>query len=586
MNDQPKQTAPPKKKLEPKLHFLTQDVVIGYDDTASPITVSELVLAGQILASFPNWAVMSAKGYEKVSVLLGDYTELADDEETIIATIAGHPRVLKVPDKERGGFATRISIEPVLQISADKMHVSLAIHPPLDGGNNLQKTAIEKILADQNITYGINEEALAKAKEIINSGEIEFNRVGIASGRPVGESQDASLQFAMEVGPIAGTILADGSIDFRERKVMVAISKDQLIATKIPPKQGDPGINVYGEETPAREGKDLKINLSHDVKYISETRQVVATKDGVLSIVNDNVIKVCSHQTINKDIDFETGNIDSMNAVTVNGSVQPGFRIHTAGDLKITGNVSSAQISCEGNLVINGGISGKNVKIDVAGDADINFIEQGCLNAGGIVVIRAQSYYSQVQSNQDIRCRADAVVMGGTLLAAGNITVANVGAENSTPCLLAAGVVPERLVALKDMKQQIIDQQDAIIQWVQKYPGSSKSKKVRGMEKELAEAKLQLLRLNLIPGTGIYSKVAGPEDAEILNGEEYDASNGIDIQSINIDVLGTIFVHSEIRIGNRSIKLDKTVSNRQFRLHPNGKRIIAGPLKSKQTDKK
>ena len=66
---------------------------------------------------------------------------------------------------------------------------------------------------------------------------------------------------------------------------------------------------------------------------------------------------------------------------------------------------------------------------------------------------------------------------------------------------------------------------------------------------------------------------------DILVGEEYSSAGGIDIQAIRIDVLGTLMATSEIRIGNSSLRLDKTVSNRQFRLHPNGKRIIAGPLK-------
>jgi uncharacterized protein (DUF342 family) len=582
MNDLPASIEKKKKFLEPKFHFLTKNVIIGEDESAPPVTVAELMLAGQVLASFPNFAVLAAKGYEKAGLVAGDYVDFAEDGETIIARVAGYPRIMKVHDKERGGIVTQISIEPVLQVSVDKMHVNLVIHPPIEGGNSLQQTAIEKILANHNICYGINEEALAKAKAIVADGEQEFNRIGIASGRPAGKSQDAYLQFAMEVGPIAGTIAEDGSIDFRERKIMVAVAKNQLIATKIPARQGDPGIDVYGEETPTREGKDITVNLSNDVTYSRETREVRATRDGVLSIVNNSIIKVCSHQIISRDIDFETGNIDSMNAVTVQGSVHPGFRVRTAGDMKVTGNVMSSHLICAGNLVISGGVTGKNNLLEVTGDADINFIEQGELTAGGIIVIRKQSYYSKIRSGADIRCKPGSMVVGGFMLAAGSITVTDVGAEDSTPCLLAAGVVPERIKALQDMKQRVIDQQEEIIQWVQKYPGSNRSKKVRDMEKNLAETKVQLLRLNLIPGTGIYSRGSAAEPGNMIVGEEYSSAGGIDIQAIRIDVSGTLMANSEIRIGNSSLRLDKTVSNRQFRLHPNGKRIIAGTIKAEK----
>ena len=110
------------------------------------------------------------------------------------------------------------------------------------------------------------------------------------------------------------------------------------------------------------------------------------------------VIKVLSHQTITGDIDFETGNVESMNAIKILGSVQPGFRVTAGGDIKITGSVMSASAISEGNLVVLGGTTGKNSTLQVKGDADINFIEQGVLKCGGLVVIRKQSYYSNIIS--------------------------------------------------------------------------------------------------------------------------------------------------------------------------------------------
>ncbi len=86
-------------------------------------------------------------------------------------------------------------------------------------------------------------------------------------------------------------------------------------------------------------------------------------------------------------------------------------------------------------------------------------------------------------------------------------------------------------------------------------------------------------RSNLIPGTGLYSRAAGPNDAVEDNSEEFNVEGGIDIHQITIDVYGEVYKDTEIRIGNRSLKLQKTVTNRQFKLHPSGKRIIAVPLK-------
>lgn len=580
MNGKPESEGQDKKKiLEPTFHFATSLIKIGEDDTTDKIPVTELVKGGQLLASFPNFHRLAAKGYEKAFLEPGDYAQVADDDGGIVATVPGYPKVQKIRRKDVADFITVVSIEPLLKISPDDMQVGVVIHPPLEAGRSLQQEDLEALLAEQRIVYGIDTEAIKEAKEFIHSGEKEFKHITVARGQQVGMSTDAYLRYDMEIGPIAGKLLEDGSIDFRERKIMVGVKIGQCIATKIPAVHGKPGINIYGEETPAQEGKDIKIELLNDVKFFRETMQVKATKDGVLSIVNDRVIKVCAHQTIRGDIDYTTGNIESMNCVTVNGGIQPGFKVNAAGDVVISGEVMSGMIICQGNLIVKGGITGKNSNLQANGDVDINFIEQGTLKCGGIAVVRKQSYYSDITAGSDICCHQSSKIMGGNLIAEGDIILGDVGSENCRPALIAAGVIAERLVHYDSLKAKVIEQQDAIIQWLQRYHGSSTSKKVKNMEKELAETKLLLLRVNMIPGTELYSRAGGPESEPLPKGKTQNNDAGIPIEKIKIDVKGTIFAATRIQIGNCSMVLEKTVMNRIFKLHPNGKRIIVIPNK-------
>ena len=245
------------------------------------------------------------------------------------------------------------------------------------------------------------------------------------------------------------------------------------------------------------------------------------------------------------------------------------------------GGIMSATITSDANLVIGGGITGKNSTISAAGDCDINFIEQGHLSCGGLCVIRKQSYSSEVIAEGVIRCKPDTKIMGGNLFSGGNITLFDVGGDNSAPAVIAAGVISSRLTHYNELKRGIVEQEEAIVDWLQRYKGSSTSKKIRNMEKEVSESKLKRLRVNLIPGTGIYSRVAGPDDEQDTNNPDYNAEGGIDIGQITIDVHGDIYKDTEIRIGNKNLKLVKTVNNRQFKLHPSGKRIIAVPLRKK-----
>lgn len=567
------------KFIQPTFHFLTSLIKIGDDYTTDKVPVSELVLSGQVLADFPNFHRFAAKGFAKAPLEPGEFAELSEDGSAVVATVPGYPQVKTIRRADVSEPISVVGVEPLFSISPDLMKVTLAIHPPLEDGRSLRQMDLKQLLDEQNIIFGLDEQALKEAFILIANEEKAFHRLVIARGQQVGKSSDAYLRFELEIGPIAGTILEDGSIDFRDRRIMVGIKAGEVIATKIPAVQGEPGINVFGEETPAPLGKDLKVELSNDVHFSRDTLQVTATKDGVLSIINNRIIKVCSHQVIIGDIDFQTGNIESMNAVTIRGSVQPAFKVMAAGDVEITGAVMSGKILGQGNLVVRGGVTGKNSTLEVRGDADINFIEQGLLHSGGIVVIRKQSYYSDIVAGGDIRCQPGSKIMGGRLVAEGHITLGEVGSENCTPALIAAGVVASRLDQFSALKKSIVDQQEAIVQWIQRYHGSSTSKKVKAMEKELADCKLLLMRLNLIPGTGLYSKAGAPDEAASGPPENYDPSGGIDIEKIRIDVFGTIYTGTKIQIGNCAMVVEKTISSRQFKLHPNKKSILATALK-------
>ena len=71
-----------------------------------------------------------------------------------------------------------------------------------------------------------------------------------------------------------------------------SIKEGEEIATKIPAVPGVPGKNVLGEIIEPKSGKDFRIKTLGDARYDEESLSVKATRDGVLSIVKNNTIKV------------------------------------------------------------------------------------------------------------------------------------------------------------------------------------------------------------------------------------------------------------------------------------------------------
>lgn len=561
--------------ISPHFHYSCEVVHLA-EESAEGVLVSELVPAGQVLASFPPGEE------ERESLEAGKNTRWYGD--SIIAEVAGYPRCVNKRIEYTTTFADTMEIEPLFEISPDAMSVTLSLHPILAGGRSLISEDVHVLLNAQGIIYGINEALLAGLPTLLVKHAGEFVKMVIACGVPVEESIDSHLRFNMEIGPIAGVMQQNGVIDFRERRVMVAVEKGQLIATKIPAVQGRSGMTVYGEELPARKAVDFRVLLFNDITFSHVTNEVRATRSGTLSIVRNDIIKVLSNEIVHSDVDSKTGNITSKNNLIIEGSVQPGFHIDAEGDVKIAEGVYNGEIRCEGNLVVKTGVTGKRSRLNVGGDIDLNSIEQGRAQCEGIFVIRSQAYYASIEAGENVRCHPQSKVMGGTILAQKDISLGDVGGENSRPVEIAAGVLPERLLQYEERQMEIIRIQGEIIDHIERSPDSASSRKIRQMEEKIAELKLLQLRLNMIPGSGIWSRTAPPtqEDiARIVNykTKDYSTERAIDIQAVTIDVKGTIVANSVLRIGNRTLTLEKTMTMQRFKLSDNGKRIVAVALK-------
>ena len=568
-----------KKFLEPNVLFLQEQVTIGNEDRCEEITVSELVKKNQPILSWPK---SPDSTLEKRTIRTGKNTHLSEDGEIVLATTVGYPRLDMIPQAGAGGSALLITIIPLVHISDDMMTATLTFRPPTANGLYPSNETLQELITEANVIFGIDQKALFKALKILAEGNIDFHDIPIASGKAPVAGTNESLLFAIDIGPIAGKIMDDGTIDFRERKIMLGIKENTLIATRIAAIPGIPGTNVCGQEIEPEGGEPIAFKISDDTSFSEETGEIRSTKNGILSVIKDCQIRVCAKQEINGDVDYETGNIDSENCVLVKGSIQPGFIVKAVGDIEIAKEVMGATVESNSNIVVKSGITGKKATITANGDVDIYFIEQGKITAGGNVIIRKQSYYSDISAGGDIRYKPGAKLIGGSIIAGGQLSVSDVGSTNSPPSSLAAGVDIKRLQLHKELKQNLAKQQEEIIKWLQLYGGSAKSKKVRMMEAEVDETKMKLLRLNLIPGSIVYSRLGDIQDTQ--DGEENierTKKKALDISKIRIDIPGTIYAGTQLRIGNSNMILDKTITNRRFKLKKNLKGIIAVPFKGR-----
>lgn len=331
-----------------KVFFLTETLTCGTEEVPQTFTVSQLMAAGATLAALEE----GGQGVE-IDLVAGDFVELSAQKNALLAKIPGYPQMVRI--KEGRGERVVIDLEPLFQISADGWTVKMNLYPPLAGDNLPGAADFMAMLASAGVRWGIREKSLTACIDLVKGENRPLKNQVIARGRLAVNGENAWLRIDIAVGAQAGKELGDGSIDFRERQLFTGVDKGQLLATKVAATAGIPGVNVYGHEIPQIPGKDLTIKTGEDILYNQETGEIHAAIAGVLSVVSDTCVKVSGKHVISGDIDFHTGNIDSRDAVEISGSVRPGFKVTTGGDVVVGGSVESARVVSRGNVVIRGG---------------------------------------------------------------------------------------------------------------------------------------------------------------------------------------------------------------------------------------
>ena len=542
-----------------EIHFLSEIISIQDGEETRDFEIAQLVRPGQLLVSIADQD--SAPGKEsadgEVRFLAVAHCEVSAGGRSVLSTVTGYPHCdLKNEEDEK---TVSVSVTPLITVSEDGMKACMTLHPPLGDTPGLLQEDLLQMLAAAGIVQGIDERSLNKALEKATLQRQPVIGQVVARGMRAVDGQDAHLRMEVELGALPGKIRGDGSVDFRERRMFVSVEEGQLIATKIKETSGIPGKTVYGQPIPQKEGRDITVRVTEDALYNEKFGTVRAAKAGVVSIVKDSVIKVSSKQTVPGDVDFSTGNIYSKNAIEISGSVQPDFVIAVRGDVLIGGDVQSATISSHGNLVVKGGIVGAASNINIRGDADINFIENGTLHAGGNVVIRKSAYYSTIIAGGNITGDPKTKILGGVLVCGGSLITGDIGSGSASPADISVGTDVKRYQHYQELHRKVIELEEETARWLQRYGAEAeRSAKMIDWERELAKARAELLLLNLIPGSPAHSSSADftfDDDAEII-------------------VHGWIFAGTRLRIGNCSRTVAINQDKRKYSMDPMKNEIV------------
>ena len=354
-----------------------------------------------------------------------------------------------------------LSVLPPLRLSEDQMSAWLVALPQLSPGQGPEPADLLSLLAEEEVSHGIDEELIAELCHSFDPGKGGY--LLVAQGQEPEDGQDGELVFCHSRQQQPGLERQDGSIDLRELNLVQTVDDGEAIATLTPPTFGVAGFTLMGEELPAAPGEDLKVEGKENVLleeqdedgkilFVAQCAGLIRYQDGKISVEPVFQIK--------GNVDFSTGNVDVQCALEVTGNVCADFHIDASRDVLIGGTVEhGAQITVNGNLEVKGGIIGEKTEVTVLGDLQAGFIQNAKVVVKGNLQVKEYIYDATVRVVGDINVgpgsgKRGGSIVGGVVCGSGNLTVKSSSSPSNVPTTIALEPPPHLLAKLLRLKKE------------------------------------------------------------------------------------------------------------------------------------
>ncbi|MGL4362108.1 MAG: DUF342 domain-containing protein [Cellulosilyticaceae bacterium] len=342
-----------------------------------------------------------------------------------------------------------------MEITPDKMMCVVSFEELEDNEDErlLTDGEIKKAITAAGVTTGIDSDVL---DVILTNRKYDYKYV-LAKGTPAIAGKEATILFKFDkdnINKCAPKHNEDGTVNFKDLSIIKNVTKETVLAIKMPAEDGVAGINVTGQEVRASRGRDVRMPRGKNTKILDDGVTLVAEIDGQLCYDEHNVYITPSF-IVEKDVDISTGNIDFIGNVIVNGSVQAGFKITAGGTVEVKGSVEAADIYAEGDIIVWYGIQGMDKGIiSTRGNVIAKFIQNVTVEAGGSVVAEA-IMHSNVSAIEVDVTKGKGLLVGGEVVVAKKLKATIIGSHMATVTTIKLGLSPKMLKEFKEIEESL-----------------------------------------------------------------------------------------------------------------------------------
>jgi uncharacterized protein (DUF342 family) len=377
---------------------------------------------------------------------------------------------------------TEETIEPIsppsfqIKISWDRMEAHL--HPnEADDPKTPTLTEVKKAMEAHGIRYGFLSDA--EILEHLAAGWPPENPIKIAAGKPPEPGIDARVEIHFEKDPLkAGAIDESDRIDFRDRGEIPQVKEGDLMAVKIPPREGVPGKDVREGMVPPPQPKDLTLECGEGTVLSEDGLQILAAQAGRPVVSRETVFSVIPDLKISGDVGLGTGHIAFDGNIEVEGSIHDGFRV--LGKNLSVQEIGKAELRMTGSIEARGGIIGADIQAE--GMVTSTHIHNSRLDVSGDVVVHREIYDSTILTSGACIIERGKII-NSKIIAKKGVEVLHLGSTGSSPCHLTVGVAYRIQKEIEGINEQISELKKELNPFREQE--KRLQEKVEGLDKEI-----------------------------------------------------------------------------------------------------
>ena len=318
-----------------------------------------------------------------------------------------------------------------IRVSDDGLEAWLTV----DAGPKAARSDLTARIDELGIVAPVDESILEEAARALSERAALPSPLPLAEGRAPQPGEPAALELVAPGGQLSGAVREDGSLDFRERKLIRPVKAGERIGRIRPATSGIPGMDVFGEVIPAEPGAAFDGKLGEGIR-LEENGDLTAISDGARTISGNDTLDVVALYKHEGPVDLASGNLSTDGSLEITRDVTFGMRVSAAADVVVGGTVDGATLIAGNSVTIRGGAIGRDLGSVIAG-GDLTL-----RHALGIR-IRSGGTLSVQRSVSSSALFARSIEVGGQLLgiearAEASIRVKEAGSSGEGPCLLRA----------------------------------------------------------------------------------------------------------------------------------------------------